>query len=132
MAEFDVNNYMQDCLDIARGLAPKDTGNLAFNAITTQQLHNGFAIVYNEHSAFYVNFLEEGTKFMDKHVGFIETRTCEAIDKFLKGKLTNEQYSSNMDREALKQLSADSPARQERYLDSLGMNIIRGTEWWKK
>ena len=50
------------CLRIAQNLAPKDTGNLAFNAIRIRKsTPNSFTINYDGKVARYITFVEEGT-----------------------------------------------------------------------
>ncbi len=52
-------------------LAPYDTGNLRHNAIKILRRKNGFTIKYSAVDAYYIQFVEEGTK-TQKGQGFIE------------------------------------------------------------
>jgi hypothetical protein len=65
----DINKIITDCHNIARGMAPKRSGNLRNNAIKiTKRKSNGFTITYSAVDANYIKFVEEGTKNKDGSV----------------------------------------------------------------
>lgn len=120
---FSLDNLMLkiagESLVIAKDLAPKDTGNLAFNSIKLYLTVDGFKIVYRNIVAPYTRYLEEGTKFSKRHQGFINTKTRNAIMAHVHavhtGKPTN--LTDSIDR--IRKNSADTPARQMRFLQSI-------------
>ena len=64
------NKMMMDSLNIAKSLAPIDSGNLRHNAIKLLRRRNGFTIKYSGVDAYYIQFVEEGTS-KQKAQGFI-------------------------------------------------------------
>ena len=57
------NKIITDCHSIARYLAPKDTGNLSRNAIKIRnRTQNSFTLTYSATDAYYIGFVNEGTK----------------------------------------------------------------------
>jgi hypothetical protein len=77
MAYFDAK-LKAEVVALARDIAPKDTGNLAFNSIVGVNVPGGIDIVYRGEIAPYTHFLQEGTKWFKGHRGFID-RTSGAI-----------------------------------------------------
>jgi len=73
-------------LGIAQYLAPMDTGNLRYNAIRSELTNDGFRITYSLDSAYYIYFLEEGTRHFQGHMGFIGGQTVPAIAGFMHSK----------------------------------------------
>lgn len=112
-------NLKMDCLIIAQDIAPKDTGNLAFNGIHINDLANGFVIQYRSEIAPYVGYLEDGTKFFNKHEGFISDKTTKAIMSYLNSYYNGGDTNLNDTKERISQLARDNPARQDRFLKSL-------------
>lgn len=83
---FNKNDILVDknvCLGLARDVAPEETGNVKFNAMRAITTPDGFAIVYSLADAFYIYFLEEGTRYSTKHVGFIANRTVPLLAEYL-------------------------------------------------
>lgn len=80
---------MHVALGLARSMSPVDTGNVRYNAIQAQTTNDGFVIKYSLSDAFYIYFLEEGTKYSTKHKGFIGARTVPLIAEYLYSKYTD-------------------------------------------
>lgn len=114
----DLIKYASECLTIAQKIAPKDTGNLAYNAIKVKPIQNGFAIVYVIDIADYIIYNQES----NKNKGFIDT-TATAIAGYVAGKVTGNQNNSNTLNGSVSQL--DNPARQKAMLNSLNRNLKR-------
>ncbi|MCK9575885.1 MAG: hypothetical protein M0R51_08070 [Clostridia bacterium] len=74
------------CTNLARFYAPMRSGNLRYNAIQSYITTDGFIIVYSLNEAYYIYFLEEGTKITSKHKGFISNITVPAIASYLNAK----------------------------------------------
>jgi len=77
---------MDICLGLAQYIAPMDTGNLRYNAIRKILRSNGFTIKYSLQDAFYIYFLEEGTRKFSGHKGFIGGQTVPAMAGYLHSK----------------------------------------------
>lgn len=77
---------MDIALGLAQYIAPMDSGNLRYNAIKKEMRNNGFTIRYSLTDAFYIYFLEEGTRKFSGHKGFIGGQTVPAIASFLYSK----------------------------------------------
>ena len=107
-----------DCLMLARDIAPKETGNLAFNAISMRYTSNGFKIRYDGQKAPYLEYLQEGTKFSQKHKWFIDM-TATAISAHLTGALNGHYNNLNATAKRLEQWATDTPERQELLKKSL-------------
>ena len=107
-----------DGLLLARDIAPKRTGNLAFNAISMRYLPNGFKIFYDGQKAFYLEFLQEGTKYSSEHKGFIDM-TATAISAHITAALNGHTNNLNSTRKRLEQWAEDTPQRQGVLVDSL-------------
>ena len=79
-------DYSEDknvCLGLARSVSPYKTGNVRFNAMQAYITTNGFVINYSLADAYYIYFLEEGTKKSSKYKGFIGTRTVLLLSDYL-------------------------------------------------
>lgn len=82
----EIENDMRVALGLAQLYAPQDTGNLRFNAIKAEMTNDGFRIKYSLQDAYYIYFLEEGTRKSTKHVGFIANETYPIIASYLHAK----------------------------------------------
>ena len=72
------NKIITDCHNIAKGLAPIDSGNLRYNAIKIKnRTQNSFTLNYSLTDAYYIEFLEEGTKNKDGSVKMNATHFIE-------------------------------------------------------
>jgi hypothetical protein len=74
------------CLGLAKSVAPQKTGNLKFNAIRALNTPDGFMIEYSLADAFYIYFLEEGTRYTKRHQGFIVNKTVPLLAHYLYSK----------------------------------------------
>jgi hypothetical protein len=81
---FDISVDARTALGIARFYSPIDTGNAKFNATNKFMTSKGFKINYSLADAYYIYFLEEGTKKTTQHLGYISNRTVPAIANFIK------------------------------------------------
>lgn len=79
-------NDMRVAEGIAQAVAPFDTGNLKFNAIKSELTNDGFRIRYSLGSAYYIYFLEEGTRISTRHQGFIANKTVPLIASYISAK----------------------------------------------
>lgn len=133
---FTENNILEDmnvCLGLARGQAPYKTGNVRFNAISSYRTNDGFVIKYSLGDAFYIYFLEEGTRFTTRHQGFIGQRTVPLIADYLYSKYASkdslqvaqfqtESMYGNSDEDSYKGEDYLLP-RMEKNLESKAMDI---------
>lgn len=74
-----INADRNVALGIAQYIAPMDSGNLRYNAIRSEPTNDGFRITYSLSDAYYIYFLEEGTRKFIGHKGFIGGQTVPAI-----------------------------------------------------
>jgi hypothetical protein len=91
--EINLNEDRNIAEGIAKAVSPYEKGNLRYNAIRSELVDNGFNIIYDLQRAFYIYFLEEGTRFTHRHAGFIEFGTVPRIADFL-----NAKYNGDKDR----------------------------------
>jgi HK97 gp10 family phage protein len=64
--EINKNKVIRDSLRIAKSMSPIDSGNLRENAIKiVNRSKNGFTIRYSSSDAYYIDFVEYGTKYQD-------------------------------------------------------------------
>jgi hypothetical protein len=139
----DFNEDRNICLGIARSAAPYDTGNLRYNAIKSELVYNGFNIIYDLTEAFYIYFLEEGTKFTQRHIGFIQNNTVPLIQNFLSSKYNEDDKTGleelkllsqqgERDIPTIKGMETELLARGERLQDSLmkNTNILENQYAW--
>ena len=117
----NVRELKQDCLDIARDIAPKDTGNLAFNAIVAIESANGFEIVYRTFVAPYVEQLETGKN--SRHKGFISKSTTLAVSAHINSFYNGGRTNLDATKERLAKLAPDNPARQQLLLASISQTV---------
>lgn len=136
---FDIESDMRVADGIAKMFAPMKTGNLRFNAIKSNITYNGFRIRYSLSDAYYIYFLEEGTKKMQMHVGFISNRTVPAIAYYLFSKY--DEYNKK-EVNKIKRLSKNAQTndaysllyyRGERHKKSLGFDLetVSKQEKWE-
>ena len=106
------NKMMMDSLNIAKSLAPIDSGNLRHNAIKLLRRKNGFTIKYSAVDAYYITFQEEGfvhyksKAVVDTNKGFI-SRTYLTLSNYFQNiedgkaqsKRTNEKINMELYRE---------------------------------
>jgi hypothetical protein len=138
---FEIEKDMRVAHNIAQMFAPYDTGNVRFNAIKSFRTSDGFAIRYSLSDAFYIYFLEEGTKNKggQKHVGFIANRTVPAIANFIYTKYEKADKKktdkiANKARYASIDPDIDSESRLTRHNMSLNTDLDKlstkqGKEW---
>jgi hypothetical protein len=86
----NITSDMRTSKGIAMAIAPFDKGNVRYNAIKSIRTNRGFRIGYSLEDAFYIYFLEEGTRHSRSNVGFIGNRTVPTIASYLYAK-----YASN-------------------------------------
>lgn len=55
-----INGFKRSLLNIARTICPKDTRNMAENAIFAQSTINGFKIVWDDSFAYYLPYVDKG------------------------------------------------------------------------
>jgi hypothetical protein len=130
-------NYNDDrniALGIARSFSAYETGNLRYNAIKSELVHNGFNIIYDLNEAFYIYFLEEGTRYTTKNVGFIGDKTVPTIKMFLQSKYNGDNpilvmgiesfaRQGDIDISTIKGLEPELIARGKRLQQSLLQNV---------
>lgn len=122
MDDLNVNDLAGDCKIIAQDMAPKFSGNLAFNSIRIQKLNDGFKIVYVFHIAPYVVWQQQGTRSQRKNRGFID-RTSAAIAAYVTGKKTGNINNINATKERVATFAKDNPLRQQVLLNSLNQTV---------
>lgn len=93
MNEKRIQSDMQVALGIAQYVAPIKSGNLRFNAIMAERTPDGFRIRYSLSQAFYIYFLEEGTRKSVSNQGFIGNITVPLIASFLSAKYEQKDQS---------------------------------------
>lgn len=119
-----VKQLAPDCLAIAQGIAPQDTGNLSFNSIMIRYTNKGFQIVYNGNIAPYTEYQQEGTRYFDGNKGFIDA-TALAITNYVIGQMGALRNNMNLNRDAFKGQSSfiNNPARQQTLLRSMSQRV---------
>lgn len=75
------NKMITDSHRIAISLAPVKSGNLSKNAIRVFRRRNGFTINYSAVDAYYIEFVEDGTKYQ-KAQGFIKETYKQLLEYF--------------------------------------------------
>lgn len=131
--KIDLNEDRNIALGIAREVSPYETGNLRYNSIKSELVQNGFNIIYDLNSAFYIYFLEEGTKYTQKHKGFIEYGTVPLIAGFLRAKYNDDREQLHRYKMVAREGYKDIPTmkgqekilfeRGQRLQSSLNVNI---------
>lgn len=76
----EVLELRAQCLKAARMQAPKDTGNMRYNAIYSMATKNGFKIVWDDSFAYYLPFVNEG-KGRNKVMTNKQKRNYHFVDK---------------------------------------------------
>jgi hypothetical protein len=113
-----------DALNICRNIAPKLTGNTAYNGIIKIDTHNGFEIRMLESVTPYGIGLDDATGGWAKiHKGFFSTRSNNAVLSYISGKGGNFD-SMNVTKEHVENLARDNPARQQVYIKNLLKNQV--------
>lgn len=107
------------CGLIAKDIAPKDTGNLAFNSIRTFTTPRGFKVVSLGHIAPYNIYLEDGTRKSGKHVGFFYQNTAYAITRYIYDYYNGQQSNLSSTYKSVAKASIGNPARNSRFLKSI-------------
>lgn len=67
----DIRSDERACLGIARAESPFKTGNVRYNATKSAPTNDGFVITHSIADAFYIYFLQEGTRYTQKHKNYI-------------------------------------------------------------
>lgn len=129
---------MDIALGLAQYIAPMETGNLRYNAIRKEMRSNGFKIRYSLQDAFYIYFLEEGTRKFSGHKVFIGGQTVPAIAGFLYTKYANRdtktlnhfRYFAHRGANEIAQMSNGAELRQAHSLNQ-DINAIAEKNNWK-
>jgi len=138
---YNIGVDMRTSLGLARRFSPEDTGNVKFNATKALRKSNGFRINYSLSDAFYIYFLEEGTRKSTRHQGYISNITVPAIAHYLEMKYAQKNKkqtkriygiatNGNLDRNIDNNL--DARTRRNLYSKSLDLNQISNVpnrEW---
>lgn len=111
----NTTKLMLRCGLIAKDIAPKETGNLAFNSIRTYKTPKGFRIVSLGNSAPYNKYLEYGTKFSKKHQGWWSKKLKQAITVYLGTNLNGDRQQYKRVAEA----SKNNKLREQRFFNSI-------------
>ena len=116
-------NLENEVLSIFQNIAPRDTGNLAFNAIQKIKIPNGFAILLIGDIAPYAIELNSGNWLQGRFEGFFTTDSKNAGLLHLRGKggYTN---SIGATQEQLAIEAQDNPARQKLLIDNISKSEI--------
>jgi hypothetical protein len=113
------------CSLMAKEAAPVDTGNLAFNSIRSIRTPYGFKIIQLGAVAPYGAMLNAGTKtregipLVTQHIGWWE-RARDSIMEYAYAELNGENPTYGVDYKFLAARAATTPARQQRFLQSIG------------
>lgn len=113
------------CSAMVKEAAPIDTGNLAFNSIRSIRTPYGFRIVQLGAIAPYGAMLnagtytKEGIPLITKHIGWWE-RARDAVMEYAYAELNGQNPSYGVDYKYLGFHAAATPARQQRFLQSIG------------
>ena len=129
-------------LGLAQYIAPIDTGNLRYNAIKAENTNDGFVIKYSLQDAYYIYFLEEGTRKFQGHKGFIGGQTVPAIAGMLYAKYATAndpkqfnhfKYYSKLGMSGINDLTYASDLKHYESLqkDIESISQIAGKEWAK-
>ena len=60
LGKTQIENLKKSLLYIARNICPKDTKNMAENAIYAKNTHNGFSIIWDNRFAYYMPYVDKG------------------------------------------------------------------------
>jgi hypothetical protein len=80
---FDISQDQNVSLGIARNFSPMDTGNVKFNATQAHKTNDGFVVSFSLADAYYIYFLEEGTRKSTQHQGYIANKIVPGIANYL-------------------------------------------------
>lgn len=124
----EINADREICLGLAQLIAPKDTGNLAYNAIKDEPTHFGFRIRFSLADAFYIYFLEEGTRNIQTHVGFIANQIYPTLSAYLYSRWESDNEKSVKSFERASRIGSfddvsDESARDIRHKASLSQDV---------
>ena len=127
MLERSISGDMQVSLGIAQYIAPMASGNMRYNAISSERTSDGFRITYSLQKAYYIYFQEEGTRKFTGNQGFIANQTVPAIANYLyqKYEARNKKQVSKwqkISREAANDIDIDSKNRKIRNISSFMFN----------
>ncbi len=103
---------------LAKQISPFDRGN-AMDAIKSTASASQIHISYDLNEADYIEFLEEGTRKSGKHVGYISQDTVYAFTRMIQDTYNNKRGSETLNLKMLAQKSKITPARQQRFLQSI-------------
>lgn len=99
----NTTQLMLRCSLLAKDIAPKDSGNLAFNSIRAYKTPRGFRLVSLGNAALYNVFLEDGTKRSNKHQGWWSEKVYGAVETYL-----NTNLNTSMDSETYQRVAKQS------------------------
>jgi hypothetical protein len=109
---------MQKGLIIAQNGTPFRTGNARFNSLRVTPIPNGAMYQWNLSIAPYLPFLNNGTKYSTKHVGFFE-KINDDLTAMLNAELNGLNYNINEASRNVSQTKANNPARQQTLRNAL-------------
>jgi hypothetical protein len=104
---------------MAKEIAPKDKGNLAFNSIRSSITPTGFRIVSLGNVAPYNIFLERGTVFSKKHVGWWSKAVKVAVFRYVGDYYNDNLNSDTSDFNELAKKSKNNDQRTELFNKSI-------------
>lgn len=113
------------CSAMVKEAAPMDTGNLAFNSIRSIRTPYGFKIIQLGAIAPYGAMLnagtysKEGIPIITQHIGWWD-RARDAVMEYAYAELNGQNPSYGVDYKFLGYHAAATPARQQRFLQSIG------------
>lgn len=113
------------CSAMVKEAAPIDTGNLAFNSIRSIRTPYGFKIIQLGAIAPYGAMLnagtysKEGIPIVTQHIGWWD-RARDAVMEYAYAELNGQNPSYGVDYKFLGYHAAPTPARQQRFLQSIG------------
>ena len=130
------NTMISHSHSIAKGLAPYDTGNLRENAIKIRDRRfDRFTILYSASDAYYIKYVEEGTK-QRKGQRFIE-RTFHILSNYITNMVNGERVRDKKQIDnAFKEASdiglrVDTPERRLTHATSM-LNYYQSIKEWVK
>jgi hypothetical protein len=85
----DIQDDRIVCLGISRSVAPMKSGNLRYNAMSSYLTSDGWCIEYSLGKAFYIYFLEHGTRQSVKWKDFIGVTTVTLLSEYMYSKYAN-------------------------------------------
>ena len=115
---------MLDCEQIAQDMSPKDTGNLAFNALTTVPTRTGFKLVYQYVIADYMHFLNDGTIHSTKHQGWAD-KVAKQVASYINMDRNGKRNTLSAAKGRISQYP-DTERRQRTMMASISRNVRSG------